>query len=208
MQADLRALLFYAYPISYTSGQVISTRATHMSINEDVVQAIQYRYQVNQLSRIGQSYSSNLVARPDTLVEVEYLSSQPEYARITGTSSAVLPLEFALIFAIVFSGAGSCFVFVSIRCAQKLLAVIEDAVATEATCWQLKDRKDPEYKTYEAHYRYYFNGCEHNYLFETSEVTRFGIKEIIIFQRADPTNAVLQASLPAFIQENLRPLKL
>jgi hypothetical protein len=203
--SDWLSVYFYFTPLASVPGRVAASQETTFAIDEARVYETFYRYQVQGHKLVGSSFATTTPMRPDTVAEVEYCLNQPTYSRLKNASTAPFGLT-GLLTSLVFICVGLSTALKAILPNWRLLALLKDVASTEATCQMLKSKKPPSEEdeaTFVAHYVYRVGRQQHMHLFETSETNKFGIKEPIAYQQANPDNAVLIASLPKFLQAKL-----
>ncbi|MBJ6111397.1 hypothetical protein JAO73_20420 [Hymenobacter sp. BT523] len=207
---DFSSVWFLAQPVAQTSGIITSANLTSLSDGDDdeSIWEINYRFQRAGHLYQGHSYSSSHTVAPGTAVQVEYVKNQPRFSRISGTSGAPYPL-WALIPTISCLVSGLQMLRKGISYCTQAVAIADDIQVAPAICARVKpcaSRSDDEEKIFTAHYTYFFEGREYEYLHEVSldELGKLNEQEELALQRAAPANAMLIANLPRLVRNRLR----
>ncbi|MGI4759603.1 MAG: hypothetical protein ACRYF0_02765 [Janthinobacterium lividum] len=202
--SDWLGVYFYVTPLASVPGRIVGSQETIFAVDEARVYETFYHYQAQGHKLVGSSFVTTTPMRPDTVAEVEYCLNRPTYSRLKDASTS--PFGFTgLLTSLIFICVGFSTALKAILPNWRLLVLLKDIASTEATCQMLnkKPHSEDDNATFVAHYVYRVGGQQHMHLFETSETSKFGIKEPIVYQQANPNNAVLIARLPKFLQAKL-----
>ena len=205
---DFENAWFITQPTAQTSGTIVSASPTDYteSEDEDRIWEIDYAFNLAGHLHKSHSYSSSQNVRPGTVVQIEYVSAQPNHSRILGTSNAPYML-WMLLPVLGCAISGLAWVYKSGSYCRQVIAIAEDAFVTPAICAQVK-AKTPvhdEEQEHTAHYVYNFNGIEYHHVLDVSatKLKQLNKLENIALQRTFPPNAMLVANLPRSLQNRL-----
>jgi hypothetical protein len=202
-QGDWESFYFWFGPVATVPGRVVSVYSTNFSVDDCAVWGFTYRYPAAGMEWAGNSFGIDSTLRPSQPAKIEYSLSHPAISRLKGTSSAPLGTG-GLLLSLVFMGAGLWMGLTRVYHVRRLLAIADDMATTEAVyertsteIWQDDEKHYMFHYTYQVFYQRY-TLCVKAVSFAPSHK-----QEWVVFQKANPTNAVLESSLPTFIRNKL-----
>ncbi|MBH8556418.1 DUF3592 domain-containing protein [Hymenobacter negativus] len=205
---DFESAWFITQPIAQASGTIVSASSTDYTESEDEDRIWEIDYTFNLAGHLykNHSYSSSQNVRPGTVVQIEYVSAQPNHSRILSTSNAPYML-WTLLPVLGCAISGLAWVYKSGSYCRQVIAIAEDAFVAPAVRTQIKTKAlvHDEEQEYKAHYVYSFNNIEYHHILDVSEtkLKQLHQEENIALQRSFPPNAMLVANLPRSLQNRL-----
>lgn len=138
-------------------------------------------------------------------IPVEYCVNRPAISRLQGTTIAPFGAT-GLLAGVLFSVGGLALALTSVGRTRRLLALAANATLTKATRkYVLKQTpSDSEAEIeYKLHYQYSVSQQQYTLLVTTANPDYYHLQELVVYERATPSNAALLNSLPSFIQTKL-----
>lgn len=202
-QATWDDVYLWLGPVATVPGRLVSIYPTNFSVDDQAVRGFTYRYPALGLEWAGNSFGNDSTWQPGQVAEVEYSVRHPSMSRLKGTSTAP-PGTMGLVGGLVFTGVGLGLGLKSARHVRRLLAIIDDVATTKATYERTSTETVHDDETqYVLHYTFQVAYRRYTLRVKSASAVPSRHQETVVFQGANPANAVLFSSLPAFIQDKL-----
>jgi len=202
-QANWENFYFWFDSVTTVPGRIVTTYPTNVSDGDRPVRGYTYRYPAVGLEWAGTSFSSDSTLLPGQRADVEYCVAHPAVSRLKGTDSAPMGTT-GLQVGLTLGGAGLVMSWRSTQRVHRLLILLDDAVTTQSVYERTSTEpgQDDE-KHYTLHYVYQVAHQRYTLRVDSPSATPSRKQELVVFQGANPANAVLATALPAFVQVKL-----
>lgn len=188
------------------SGTVTEVNRTNVSVNEETVIEYRYVFSYTGSSYTGASYSTEHSYRPDQGVTVELEPGNPQISRIEGMS--VKPMGLWVLFILIFPGIGFVFIYFAFKKGIPKIRTIRHGIMTRGK-FVKKERTGGsinEQHIYDLYFSFKdMSGIEYTAIGSThkTEAVLDEPEERILYDPADPSNAVVVDAMPASVRRFL-----
>ncbi len=205
-QVDFVSPFCFGDEVLRMQGFVTEVSRTSISVNEETVIKYRYVFLYTGKSYNGVSYSTEHDYKPDQAVPVEFEPDNPEISRIQGMK--VKPLGLWILFICIFPAIGFTFLYFAFTKGIKNIRTIRSGIMTRGKF--IKKVSTGGSINEQTIYDLYFlfkdmSGNEHTAKGSTHKIDPVldEPEERILYDPADPSNAVVVDAMPATVRKFL-----